>query len=66
MSLNFVKNEILKNEIFFVKKNDLMWNDCLALPVNAVTMCMKCFLCMNSVSGLRLYLRDAALNLSAI
>ena len=52
-----------KNEIF-VGKNDLMWNDCLALPVNAGTLYMKCYLCMNSFSGLCLCLRDTALKLN--
>ena len=34
---------------------------CLALPINARTLCMKCFLCMNSVSGLWLRLKDTVL-----
>ena len=34
---------------------------CLALPINARTLCMKCFLCMNSISRLCLSLRDNAL-----
>ena len=33
----------------------------LALPMNAWTLCMKCFLYMNCVSGLCLRLRDTAL-----
>ena len=37
---------------------------CLALPINAKTLCMKCFLCMNSVLGLCLSLGDAALSLT--
>ena len=41
-----------------------MWNDCHALLVNAWTLCIKCFLCMNSVSGLCLCLRDTALKLN--
>ena len=38
-----------------------MWNYCLAIPMNARTLCMKCFLCVNSVSRLCLRLRDTAL-----
>ena len=34
----------------------------LALPINARTLCTKCSLYMNSVSGLCLCLRDAALD----
>ena len=41
-----------------------MWNDYLALPVNAGTLYMKCYLCMNSVSGLCLCLRNTALKLN--
>ena len=63
MKENFVKNKNFKNKIFVVK-NDLMMNDCHALPVNAWTLCMKCFLCMNSVSGLCLCLRDTALEMN--
>ena len=37
---------------------------CLALPINARTLCMKCFLCVNSVSGLWLRLRDTALDIN--
>ena len=40
-----------------------MWNYCLVIPMNARTLCMKCFLCVNSVSRLRLRFRDAALNI---
>ena len=40
-----------------------MWNYCLAFPMNARTLCMKCFLCVNSVSRLCLRLRDTALNI---
>ena len=40
-----------------------MWNYCLAFPMNARTLCMKCFLCVNSVSRLFLRLRDTALNI---
>ena len=66
MSLNFVKMKFSKMKFLLLKKNDLMWNDCLALPVNVETMYMKCYLCMNSISGLCLCLRDTALNLTAI
>ena len=38
-----------------------MWNYYLAIPMNARTLCMKCFLCVNSVSRLCLHLRDTAL-----
>ena len=38
-----------------------MRNYCLAIPMNARTLCMKCFLCVNSVSRLYLRLRDTAL-----
>ena len=38
-----------------------MWNDCLAFHMNAKTLCMKCFLCVNRFSGLCLRLRDTAL-----
>ena len=38
-----------------------MWNYCLAIPMNARTLCMKCFLCVNSVSRLCLRLKDTAL-----
>ena len=31
------------------------------ITVNAWTLCMKCFMCMNSVSGLYLRLRDTKL-----
>ena len=57
-------NEIksFKNNIFIVK-NDLMWNYCLAFPMNARTLCMKCFLRVNSVLRLCLRLRDTALNI---
>ena len=37
---------------------------CLALPMNAWTLCIKCFLYVNSVSGLCLRLRDTALNIN--
>ena len=40
-----------------------MWNYCLAFPINARTLCMKCFLCVNSISRLCLRLRDTALNI---
>ena len=39
-----------------------MWNYCLAIPMNARTLCIKCFLCVNSISGLCLRLIDTALN----
>ena len=51
------------SEIFVVKIN-LMWNYCLAFPMNARTLCMKCFLCVNSVSRLCLRLRDTTLNIN--
>ena len=41
-----------------------MWNYCLAIPMNARTLCMKGFLCVNSISGLCLRLRDTALNMN--
>ena len=34
--IKYFKNEIFKNKIFVVK-NDLMWNCCIALPMNAWT-----------------------------
>ena len=37
---------------------------CLALPINARTQYINCILCMNSVSGLCLCLRDTALKLT--
>ena len=40
-----------------------MSNYCLAFPMNARTLCMKCFLCVNSASRLCLRLRDTALNI---
>ena len=40
-----------------------MWNYCLSFPMNARTLCMKCFLCVNSISRLCLRLRDTALNI---
>ena len=43
-----------------------MWNYCLAFPMNAGTLCMKCFLCVNSVSRLCLRLRDIALNIKLL
>ena len=46
---------------FLLLKNDLMWNYCLAFPMNARTLCMKCFLCVNSVSRMCLRLRDTVL-----
>ena len=49
---------------FLLLKNDLMWNYCLAFPMNARTLCMKCFLCVNSVLRLCLRLRDTALNIN--
>ena len=41
-----------------------MLNYCLAFPMNARTLGMKCFLCVNSVSRLCLRLRDTALNIN--
>ena len=38
-----------------------MWNYCHAFPMNAWTLCRKCFLSVNSVSGVCLRLRDTAL-----
>ena len=38
-----------------------MWNYCLAIPMNAKTLCMKCFRCVNNVSRLCLHLSDTAL-----
>ena len=58
--IKYFKNEIFKNKIFVVK-NDLMWNYCLAFPMNARTLCIKCFLCVNRVLGLCLRLIDTAL-----
>ena len=40
-----------------------MWNYCLVFPMNARTLCMKYFLCVNSVSRLCLRLRVTALNI---
>ena len=39
-----IKKNIWKKNCFCFVKNDLMWNYCLALPMNAWTLCMKCFL----------------------
>ena len=41
-----------------------MWNYCLAFPMNERILCMKCFLCVNSVLRLCLRLRDTALNIN--
>ena len=38
-----------------------MWNYCLVIPMNARTLCMKCFLCVNGVLRLCLRLRDTVL-----
>ena len=44
---------------------DLIYGiNCFALPMNGWTLCMKCFLYVNSVSGLCLHLRDIALNIN--
>ena len=55
----------IKINIFFVVDYDLIYGiNCLALPMNTWTLCVKCFLYVNSVLGLCLHLIDIALNIN--
>ena len=58
------KNEIFENKIFVDKYDLIYWINGLALLMNAMTWYIEYFMCMNSVSGLCLCLRDTALKLT--
>ena len=63
MRRNFEKMKFSKIKFLLIKMINII-ELCLTLLINAETLCMNYFLCMNSISGLCLCLRDTAVNLT--